>query len=140
MSGNVAASVRCKIGVFLQGCAWMCHLCTAPRWSYGNGSFCGNRGARVVLGRYGQSDRWQAALRMVSVQFREQTFKLKKEILLSAACLGLLSGSFPCRRIQGDKNFAMWVLLTLQWLSCSHSAAFSFACNWEYSALLQKIS
>lgn len=34
--------------------------------------------------------------------------------MLSTGPLALLSGSFPCRQIDGDKNFAMWVVLFLQ--------------------------
>lgn len=57
----------------------MCYLHTAPCWSYGNGSLCGNWGAWGALGRYGHSESQQAALCKVNAQFRNQTFKLKKK-------------------------------------------------------------
>ena len=100
------------------------------------GSSWGSRGARVVLGRCGRSEAWQAALPEVGAQRRAQMFKLKKK----ACSPQVLWLCFPVH-FHADEYTVTKTLLCGSSFSCScclllQHNSLSFACSWEYSALL----
>lgn len=93
MPGNVAVSGWCKIRTFAERRldASLPYGTALVVWKW---EFTWRSGSAGSAGGYGQPESRQAAPYTVSVQFRKQIFKFKKEILLSTASLPWLSGSF----------------------------------------------